>query len=117
MSRMKKKWRLNRSALRSDLIKIMSPTLAIAIIQTYAAFMHRRHIYKIWELLGSYPDAKKDYNKNLFGTTLTGSESFFKTMYFADRGFWERHSRKVPERLALGDANGIALSFMKSIAA
>jgi len=113
MSQKKKQWKKIRKSFRKDLRVRMSknPALAMLAVETYAAYQHRKHIYKIWELLGHHhEEAWSDYNKNLSGHHLMGDSRIFKSLYFADYELYKKYIRQLPERPAMGDALGVAYS-------
>ena len=112
MSQVKKRWKQNRREFKHDLRKVMNPTMAMAIIKTYSAWKHRKHISEIWWLLRNHSEAMEDYSKNLFGKTLTGKDEIFNTLYFIYKYLTQKHNSKVPERRSLGDAFGVALRYM-----
>lgn len=95
----------------------VNKALAIAIINTYSSWKHRRHIGKIWALLGFYhKEAHKDYCDKLIGKHLTGDETIWRTLYFAgdnSREIRTKYMRIIPEKYAMGDALGVAYKFLK----
>jgi len=113
MSQVKKRWKQNRREFKHDLKKIMDKNIAMAIIKTYSAYKHREHIHKIWGLLRNHPEAMEDYTTNLIGKTLTGRDELFNTLYFIDKELTQKYNRRVPEKMAMGDAFGIAIKYMK----
>jgi hypothetical protein len=113
MSKSKKQWRINRKNLKIELSKLMNNGIAMAIIKTYSAYKHRAHIHAFWYLLRNYKDAHKEYNEKLFGKMLCGEDEIYNTLYFIDKNLVNKYRYKVPERLALGDAYNIALTFLK----
>ncbi|TXK52367.1 hypothetical protein FVR03_01235 [Pontibacter qinzhouensis] len=84
----------------------------MAIIKTYSAYQHRTHIYKFWAIMGKHKAFQEEYNRELFGKMLTGSDGIWQTLYFINKDLHAAHIRQVPERLALGDAYGIAKRYM-----
>lgn len=95
----------------------VNPALAIAIVNTYSSWKHRRHIGKIWALLGhNHKEAHKDYCDKLIGKHLTGDETIWRTLYFASdnsKKIREDYIRVIPEKYAMGDALSVAYRFLK----
>jgi len=117
MSRLKRKWKSNRTEFRKRLREEMTANKALAIvaISTYTSAKHRKHIMQIWELLGTrHKEAYKDYGNQLFGKFLTGEENIFKSLYFSAPEIYKEFHGAIPERLAMGDAFGVALSVINN---
>lgn len=108
-----RKWKKIRNNFSKDLIKEMNPCFAMLIIITYASYRHRKHIGEIWYLAKDFKDFRKAYNKELFGTHLTGNETLFKSLYFACPILYKKYNRKIPEKIALGEAFSIAYAYLK----
>lgn len=113
MKRILKKYKPSRRKFKIELWHVINPPLALAIIKTFTAYKHRRHIYKIWEMLGKYPDASEYYFKNIHGHMLCGKDEIFNTLYFACNDLYKEFRGKIPERIALGDAYSVATSYCK----
>ena len=109
--------RIIRNQFKNDLYKEMESNkgLAIAIINTQTSWKHRRHIHKIWELLGfNHKEAYKEYCDKLMGKHLTGNETIWKTLYFGGcEDLRSKYSRKIPEVYAMGDALSVAYKILK----
>ncbi|PFJ33174.1 hypothetical protein [Bacillus thuringiensis] len=113
----KRKYRVARTNFKRDLLKAVENNRAFAmlIIQTHRANQHRRHITKIWELLGfNHPEAYKDYCKQIGGQHLCGSEDIWKSIYFADKEIHDKYRLSIPEMYAMGDALGIAYRVLRN---
>lgn len=106
-----------RNDFKNELYKEMefNKGLAIAIINTYTSWQHRKHILKIWELLGfNHKEAYKDYCDKLLGKHLTGREDIWKTLYFGGcKDLRIKYLRRIPEVCAMGDALGVAYKVLK----
>lgn len=86
----------------------------IAVIETYRAYQHKRHIMKIWEYLGfNHRKAYRGYSDTLFGKHLCGRDELFNTLAFIDKSLYLEFYLKVPERYAMGDALSVAYTFLK----
>lgn len=113
----KKKYKYIRREFRAELYQEMklNRSLAVLTVTTYAAYKHRMHIAKIWELLGNgrYPAANRAYNKKLFGKHLCGDENIFKSFYLANPYLHGKFFNKIPKRIALGDALNVAYQILK----
>jgi len=116
VSQNKKRWKKVRKLFKIKLRIEMesSKALPIAIIKTYTAYKHRTHIYKIWEYLGhNHPVVYKGYCDKLMGQSLTGRDELFNTLCFACKELYDEFYRKIPERIAMGDALCVALAVLK----
>lgn len=90
--------------------------LAMLCIETYTAHHHLKHIMQIWHLLGRYhKEAYKDYCNKLMGKTLTGEDEIFHSLYFAQKELYDKYFGKIPQRVALGDALGVAYKVLKEV--
>lgn len=77
------------------------------IVETFSAYKHRTHIYKIWALMSEYPDFKARYTAELTGKMLCGRDDILYNLHYIDDSFLEfRFS--LPEKLAMGDALAVA---------
>ncbi len=106
-----------RKEFRKDLRKEMynNPALAMLAIETYCAYKHRRHIIQIWELLGiKHRKAYEEYCQILIGKHLTGENKIMKSLYYGCNELWKKYYKIIPERIAMGDAYGVALSVLKN---
>ncbi|MGE6548076.1 hypothetical protein ACQKFK_03405 [Bacillus mycoides] len=113
----KRKHRQIRKEFKKDVFEVAKNNRAFAmmIIETYSASKHRRHITKVWELLGfHHPEAYKDYCSKLQGSFLCGSHEIMRSIYFADKELHDKYLYKIPECYAMGDALGIAYKVLKS---
>ena len=116
MSKKKKRWKKVRKDFKVKLRAEMenSKALPIAILKTYTAYKHRTHIHKIWEYLGhNHPVAYTGYCDKLLGQSLTGIDELFQTLHFACKELYDEFYRKIPERIAMGDALCVALAVLK----
>lgn len=116
MRQLKRKYRDIRSEFKKELLLAMSENkvLAMLAIETYTAWKHRRHIGKVWELLGfHHREAYRDYCDKLMGSHLTGSDDIWRSLYFAGYEDLYEYRNKIPECFAMGDALGIAYCVLK----
>lgn len=106
-----------RNEYKNVLFKEMenNKALAIAVINTFTSWKHRRHIHKIWELLGfKHKKAHKDYCNKLIGKHLSGDETIWKTLHFGGyEDIKEKYYRLIPEMHAMGDALAVAYRILK----
>lgn len=108
---LKRKYKTIRREFNRDLNARVSQNRALAtmIIKTYTASQHRRHIMKIWELLGfHHKEAYKDYCDKLGRKHLCGRDELMHSLYFAEKDLYDKYVRKIPERYAMGEALGVA---------
>lgn len=105
----KKKYYKVRKEFKAELYEVVKENKAYIpmIVETYAAYKHRRHIHKIWSMSIDYPDFKKAYNKELFGKMLLGRDEILPNLCYIDERF-HKYRYKLPECLAMGDALAIA---------
>jgi hypothetical protein len=115
-SQRKRRFRKIRSEFKVDLYSTMNNNRAFAmmVISTYKASMHRKHIRKMWALLGNHPDARKEYGDKLFGKMLTGEDSIMTAIHFADKNMYLKYVRKLPECYAMGDALSVAYQVLNN---
>ncbi|WP_028547220.1 hypothetical protein [Paenibacillus taiwanensis] len=112
----KRKYKTVRREFNKDLYVRASQNkaLAVMIIKTYTASQHRRHIMKIWELLGfHHKEAYKDYCDKLMGRHLCGRDELMNSLHFAERDLYDKYIRRIPERYAMGEALGVAYRVLK----
>ncbi|AZV56057.1 hypothetical protein [Clostridium sp. AWRP] len=118
----RKKYRKCRKEMKADLRVIMKNNLELSMLiqKIYITYYQRRMLHKIWYVLDTkYTDIYKNEfcgENGLVGKMLCGNwDEFFTNMYFIDRAFYEKYSRRIPEEAALGDAYAVAISYMKSL--
>ena len=113
----KRKYRKARQQFRKELKSKCESNRALAmlIFETYRAQHHRRHIFKIWAMFKNpeFHNFRQAYNKELFGKVLTGSDDIWHSLYFADKELYDKYSRLIPEKFAMGDAFGVARKVLK----
>jgi len=113
----KRRYKQSRIEFKKDLLKKCkeNKALAMLLVETYAAWHHRRHIGKIWAMFRNqeYRKFQLDYNKNLFGKHLSGSNDIWHSLYFADKELRDKYIRLVPETYAMGDALGVAYKVLR----
>jgi hypothetical protein len=109
----KRKWGKISKFFCKDLIKEMNNIFAYSIILTYSAYRHRKHIHMIWGLMKDYEDFHEKYKEKLLGKHLTGDETIFKLLYFTKRKLYQKYYCKIPEKIAIGKALSIALSYIR----
>jgi hypothetical protein len=115
MPKWKKRYKYIRKDFKYKLSWLMSPALAMAIVQTYAAYRHRWHIATIWAYLGfNHPKAYEGYCDKLMGKHLSGKDELYHTLYFACRELRDEFYNKLPERVAMGDALSVAYRYLKN---
>lgn len=117
MRQIKRKYRKVRTEFKKMLEKEMAENkaLAILVIETYVAWQYRRHIMQIWSMFKNpeYKNFKDDYTKNLMGKHITGRNDIWRSFYFAEYHNLYEYRTKIPERLATGDALGVAYKVLK----
>ncbi len=81
MKQLKRKYKTVRAEFKKELLIAMTENKALAMltVETYTAWQHRKHIMKVWELLGfHHREAYKDYCDKLMGKHLTGRDEIWK---------------------------------------
>lgn len=118
----RRKYKKVRNEMKIELKNLMkdNPALMILIRDTYIAYTQRRLIHKIFYVLGTKHNDiyEKEFcgENGLVGKMLCGRfDEFFNTMYFIDKNFYEKYIRRIPDKIALGDAYAIAINYMKNI--
>lgn len=88
-----------------------NPALGMLILETRAAWHHRRHIGQIWAMFRNpaYKDFRDDYSRHLFGKSLTGRSDIWRSLRVGAPDLFDTYYGKIPERFAMGDAYGAAL--------
>lgn len=119
MSRqIKRKYKQTRLAFKNDLLAVCEDNnaLAMLIIETYAAWHHKRHITQIWSMFRNpdYSEFQADYSKNLMGKHLCGREDIWRSLYFTEKELYTKYKGKIPETYALGDALGVAYRVLQA---
>ncbi|NWL87578.1 hypothetical protein DMN77_08165 [Paenibacillus sp. 79R4] len=114
---LKRRYKQSRIEFKSELLERCedNKALAMLLLETYVAWHHMRHIGKIWAMFRNpdYREFQMDYSKNLFGKHLSGRSDIWHSLYFADRGLYDKYARKIPECYAMGDALGIAYRVLR----
>ena len=115
----RKYWKV-RKEMKAELREMMNPSLALLLNQTYITYQQRRLLYEVWHRLGTkHPQIyKKEFcgEGGLVGEMLCGRfDEFFNIIYFVDKDFYLKYKKQVPERLALGDAHAVALSYINEM--
>ncbi|MNJ32049.1 hypothetical protein D3C77_267040 [compost metagenome] len=109
---LKRRYKQSRMEFKRELLKKCkeNKALAMLLVETYAAWHHRRHIGEIWAMFRNldYMKFQEDYNKNLFGKHLAGRSDIWRSLYFADKDLRDKYIRLIPEMYAMGDALGVA---------
>lgn len=117
-TQLKRNYRQARIEFKKELYDATkeNPALAMLMITTYTAFQHRRHIMKIWELLGfNHRAAYKEYCDKLMGQHISGRDDVWKSLHFAGHPDMRlKYIRRIPERTAMGDALAVAYRVLKS---
>lgn len=115
-SQVKRRFRNVRTEFKHDLRDRCEANrpLAMLFVKHRAAWHHRRHITKIWSMYlnPEYDAFYQAYNQQLFGEYLTGSDDFWRTLYFADKELFDKYHLKIPETFAMGDALGVAYGIL-----
>jgi len=113
----KRKYRTIRTQFRNELITAINenPALAVAIVQTYMSWHHRRHIGHIWSMFKNphYADFRKDYQENLMGQSLTGYENIWRSLHFSGYEQLCKYQLIIPSKFAMGDALGVAYKALR----
>lgn len=116
--RIKRKYKKTRVEFKKELFEKCkeNKALAMLIVETYAAWHHRGHIMKIWAMFinPKYRDFHRDYNENLMGKHLTGTDDIWRSLYFCERELYDKYNRAIPEVYAMGDALGVAYRALKA---
>ena len=110
---LKRKYVKDRTEFRAELYEVMKNdlTLAMLIQQIYISYKDRRALWKVFEILGfNHKEAYKAIcDADIPLRMMSGRyDEIFNNLYFIKRDIYEKYSRKVPERYALGDAYGVA---------
>lgn len=118
MSRvLKRQYRPIRNEFKNELYQRCkaNKTLAVLIVETYAAWYHRRHIFRIWGMLNNprYEAFREDYTKNLKAKHITGNEGIWRALYFSDQHLHDKYKYRIPKTYAMGDALSVAYAVMK----
>ena len=76
MPKWKKKYRGTRKRFKKKLYRLVKENKVYIpmIVETFSAYKHRTHIYKIWALMSEYPDFKARYTAELTGKMLCGRD-------------------------------------------
>lgn len=86
-------------------------TLAMLIQQVYISYKDRRLLWKIFEITGfNYKEAYSAICDSGIPLKMTSGryDEVFNNLYFVEREIYEKYSRKIPARYALGDALSVA---------
>ncbi|MDT8718306.1 hypothetical protein IAI10_16685 [Clostridium sp. 19966] len=111
----RKEMKIELKALMKDNV-----TLMMLIRDIYIAYSQRRLIHKIWYELGTkhHDIYQKEFcgENGLVGKMLCGRyDEFFTTMYSINKDFYKKYVRRIPDKVALGDAYAVAINYMKQL--
>lgn len=109
MPNWKRKYLECRKQFKQELYEVVKNNAVYVpmIFETYRAYQHQKHIHMVWELMGDFPNFKEMYIDELMGKTLTGREEMLHNLAYSDERF-KKYMRKIPNKLAMGDALAIA---------
>ena len=108
-----------RKEMKSELRIMMKDNMTLMLLVRDIVLLHKakRLEHEIWYVIGTkYHDIyKKEFcDGGLVGKSMCGRhDEFFNTMYFIDKVFCVKFMRLIPDRLALGDAYAVAISFWR----
>lgn len=112
MRQIRRKYRKLRYEFKKELFKSFreNKALAMLVIETYTSWQHRWHIMQIWGMLRNpeFKNFHKAYTEQLFGKHLTGRNDIWRSFYFAGYQNLYEYRKKIPEKMAMGDALGVA---------
>ncbi|HHT96638.1 MAG TPA: hypothetical protein GXZ90_01930 [Clostridiales bacterium] len=110
MAHWKRKYWQTRKAFKQELYEIVkdNPVYVPMIAETYVASKLRTHIHKIWWMARNHNDFLQEYNRNLMGKMLTGTDEILINLSYADERF-NKYRGKIPKYLAMGDAYAIMI--------
>lgn len=108
---LKKKFRRYKKEFQCD-IKILAnnnPAFCMAVINTFAAMKHRKHIYEIWWISRNHKKFKDQYDSKLFGKHLCGEETIMSLLYYVSPLLYKKWKGKIPERYAMAGGYNIVI--------
>ena len=123
MSRIhKRRYKTTRNAFKQDLYDAWqhNHALAMLVLNTYAAWHNRRHIFRIYQQAGpggeigtKHPGIWKEFSSVVVGKQLTGRVDIFHALYFSERELYDKYHRRIPETYAMGDAVNVAYRVLR----
>lgn len=111
MANWKRKYWKYRKEFKADLYELVKEQKVYIplIMETYTAFKHRGYIHETWSMIRNYPVFFEEYKaNNMIGKMIGGSSEMLNNLAYSEPEIFDKYRRKIPDKLAMGDAMSIA---------